>query len=86
APPARGGTRRPRPGAGAGPRPPPPPAKPAQRLAAGQKVFHNKFGEGVILEAVERRDGDQELVIAFTRHGQKRLLASFANLDPIGDD
>lgn len=59
--------------------------KPAVRVwNAGERVFHAKFGEGVILEAVERR-GDQELAISFQRHGQKRLLASLAPLDPIDE-
>lgn len=59
------------------------PAKPRVEYAAGQKVFHSKFGEGVVLEAEARRDGDQELSIAFSRHGQKRLIAGLANLDVI---
>lgn len=62
------------------------PAPKRATFAPGQKVFHSRFGEGVILEASDRRDGDQELVIAFHRHGQKRLMASFANLEPIGDE
>ena len=51
---------------------------------AGERVFHPKFGEGTITEAVERR-GDQEVAIQFLRHGQKRLLASLAPLDLISD-
>ncbi len=47
--------------------------------SAGQRVFHSKFGDGLI-QAVQEKPGDQELVVDFTRHGQKRLLASFANL------
>jgi len=45
----------------------------------GQRVFHTKFGDGII-QAVEDKPGDQEVVVQFVRHGQKRLLASFANL------
>lgn len=61
------------------------PAKATVRAwAAGERVFHPKFGEGTISEVVERR-GDQELAIAFQRHGQKRLLASLAPLDLISD-
>jgi DNA helicase-2/ATP-dependent DNA helicase PcrA len=63
-----------------------PAPKERPRFAPGQKVFHTKFGEGVVLETDDRRDGDQELVIAFHRHGQKRMMASFANLEPIGDE
>jgi DNA helicase II / ATP-dependent DNA helicase PcrA len=61
------------------------PPKAAVRVwSAGEQVFHPKFGEGTIIEAVERR-GDQELAIEFQRHGQKRLLASLAPLDLISD-
>lgn len=61
------------------------PPKAAVRVwSVGEKVFHPKFGEGTITEVNERR-GDQELAISFTRHGQKRLLASLAPLDPISD-
>ncbi|HEU0116871.1 MAG TPA: UvrD-helicase domain-containing protein, partial [Thermomicrobiales bacterium] len=41
---------------------------PAVAYASGQRVFHPKFGEGIVLEAVERR-GEQELSIDFKRHG-----------------
>jgi DNA helicase-2/ATP-dependent DNA helicase PcrA len=65
------------------PAPVPDRGEPTRRFAAGERVFHAKFGEGEVVEATERRDGDQELAIAFQRHGQKRLMASFANLEPI---
>lgn len=61
------------------------PPKAAVRVwSVGERIFHPKFGEGTIVEAVERR-GDQELAIDFQRHGQKRLLASLAPLDLISD-
>ena len=56
--------------------------KPVAQYKTGQRVFHAKFGEGVITEATERR-GDQELAIAFIRHGTKRLMGSLAPLDII---
>ncbi len=66
-------------------KPAPIPPKAAVRVwSVGEKIFHPKFGEGTITEVQERR-GDQELAISFTRHGQKRLLASLAPLDPISD-
>jgi DNA helicase-2/ATP-dependent DNA helicase PcrA len=46
----------------------------------GQRVFHNKFGDGLIISVTDK-PSDKELVVEFVRHGQKRLLASFANLD-----
>jgi hypothetical protein len=45
-------------------------------------VFHNRFGEGIISEVLERR-GDQELAINFSKHGVKRLMGSLAPLDVI---
>jgi DNA helicase-2/ATP-dependent DNA helicase PcrA len=56
------------------------PAMPAVHYAPGQRVFHPKFGEGTIAEAVDRGT-DQELAIDFTRHGRKRLIASLAAMD-----
>jgi DNA helicase-2/ATP-dependent DNA helicase PcrA len=59
-------------------------SKPARTWSAAERVFHPKFGEGVIAEVTDRRD-DQELAIDFARHGRKRLLASLAPLDVIHD-
>jgi DNA helicase-2/ATP-dependent DNA helicase PcrA len=55
---------------------------PARTYKAGERVFHPKFGEGIIAEAITR-SVDQELAIDFVRHGRKRLLASLAQLDVI---
>ena len=55
---------------------------PPRTYAVGERVFHPKFGEGVIGEAIDRRS-DQELAVDFARHGRKRLLASLAQLDLI---
>jgi ATP-dependent DNA helicase UvrD/PcrA len=49
------------------------------KYTTGQRVFHSKFGDGFI-SSITEKPGDQELVVDFVRHGQKRLLASFANL------
>ena len=51
----------------------------------GNVVFHPKFGEGQITEVANRRDGDLELAVLFKKkdHGQKRLIASLANMDII---
>lgn len=51
----------------------------------GNVVFHQKFGEGQISEVTQRRDGDLELSVIFKKqeHGQKRLIASLANMDII---
>ncbi|MCC7023468.1 MAG: UvrD-helicase domain-containing protein [Thermomicrobiales bacterium] len=58
------------------------PAPPVVTYQAGQKVFHPKFGEGVVREATERA-GDQEVAVEFVRHGTKRLLASLAAMETL---
>ncbi len=57
----------------------------AMTYAAGQKIFHPKFGEGTVIATTERRD-DQEVAVEFVRHGPKRLLASLAAMDIIEND
>jgi DNA helicase-2/ATP-dependent DNA helicase PcrA len=59
-----------------------PPPPPRTNYAINQRVFHSKFGEGMITEAIDRSD-DQELSVEFVRHGPKRLMASMARLDVI---
>ena len=45
----------------------------------GMRVFHSKFGEGVVKSS--RREGeDEEVSVDFDRVGRKLLAASFANL------
>ncbi len=54
----------------------------ASGLKKGQRVRHSKYGEGTIL----MREGDGEdakLTIQFTRHGLKKLVEKFANLEKI---
>ncbi|MDI3338960.1 MAG: UvrD-helicase domain-containing protein [Sphaerobacter sp.] len=58
---------------------PPPAAAPTVRLRVGLRVFHPRFGDGIVIAVRESR-GDQEVTVDFKRHGQKRLLASLANL------
>jgi DNA helicase-2/ATP-dependent DNA helicase PcrA len=56
----------------------PPPAATAV-LRKGQRVRHSKYGEGTIL----MREGDGEdakLTVLFARHGMKKLMEKFANL------
>jgi len=49
------------------------------RFSPGQRVHHPRFGEGIVV--MSRLSGDDEEVsVAFTGRGVKRLLASFANL------
>jgi DNA helicase-2/ATP-dependent DNA helicase PcrA len=54
-------------------------ALPSMRYRAGQRVMHPKLGEGYVLDS-RRQGDDEEVEVRFTKHGTKRLLASFANL------
>ncbi|NDJ63342.1 MAG: UvrD-helicase domain-containing protein, partial [Chloroflexi bacterium] len=46
---------------------------------AGQRVFHAKFGEGIVIES-HRYGQDEEVTVRFEGYGVKRLAASFAKL------
>jgi DNA helicase-2/ATP-dependent DNA helicase PcrA len=56
-------------------------AKTAGGLRVGQGVFHNKFGEGVVL-TLEGGGADARVQVNFGRHGTKWLLMSVAKLTP----
>lgn len=48
----------------------------------GERVHHDKFGEGIVIES--KPDGtDEEVTIAFKKSGVKHVLASFANLEKL---
>jgi DNA helicase-2/ATP-dependent DNA helicase PcrA len=51
-------------------------------LKVGQSVFHNKFGEGVVL-TLEGNGPDARVQVNFGRHGTKWLMLSVAKLTPI---
>ena len=61
---------------------PPPAAASAGGLRSGQAVFHNKFGEGVIL-TLEGRGTEARAQVHFGRHGTKWLLLAVARLTPV---
>ena len=48
----------------------------------GDRVFHKKFGEGMICD-INPTGADAEIEISFDRVGTRRLLASFAKLEKI---
>lgn len=74
-----GGPTGPRPG-GAFPARPASSAAPASGFAAGDRVRHAKWGEGVVI-AVERSGDDEVLTVAFSApHGIKKLLSAYAPL------
>jgi len=54
----------------------------AANLKKGQRVRHSKYGDGTVL----MRDGegeDAKVTVMFTRHGMKKLMEKFANLQVI---
>ena len=57
------------------------PAKVAP-LAKGQRVRHAKYGEGTVLMR-EGSGEDAKLTVMFQRHGMKKLMEKFANLQKI---
>jgi DNA helicase-2/ATP-dependent DNA helicase PcrA len=73
-----------RPAYAAPPAPPPSWTRPkeAHGLRVGQAVFHNKFGEGVVL-TLEGSGTDARAQVNFGRHGAKWLALSVAKLTPV---
>ena len=61
---------------------PPQKAETAHGLKAGQRVFHNKFGEGKVL-SVQGEGDDARAQVSFARHGVKWLALAVAKLDVI---
>jgi DNA helicase-2/ATP-dependent DNA helicase PcrA len=58
------------------------PAGKGHRFRSGQSVFHNKFGEGVIV-TLEGQGEDARAQVNFGRHGMKWLALSVARLTPV---
>ena len=50
------------------------------KYEVGQRVFHKKFGEGVITK-LEPEDDDIKVDLDFEKAGHKRLMAKFAGLE-----
>ena len=54
----------------------------ALSFTKGQRVRHSKYGDGTVL--IREGDGDDaKLTVMFTRHGMKKLIEKFANLQKI---
>ena len=70
------------PGAPAPAPPPFAPKAPGHGFRTGQRVFHNKFGEGVIV-TLEGVGADARAQISFGRHGSKWLALGIAKLTPV---
>ncbi len=66
------------------PTPPPPPAKPKeQRFKPGDRVLHDKFGEGVILKSIMEQ-GTEFVEVQFGGNvGKKHLSMDFAKLEKL---
>ncbi len=60
----------------------PPQKNDAHQLRLGIRVFHTKFGEGVV-QAIEGSGEDARAQISFSRHGLKWLALSVAKLTPV---
>jgi DNA helicase-2/ATP-dependent DNA helicase PcrA len=56
--------------------------EPSHGIKQAMKVFHTKFGEGVVL-AVEGAGVDARAQVNFPRHGVKWLALSVAKLTPV---
>ena len=54
----------------------------ATNLKKGQRVRHAKYGEGTVLMR-EGEGEDAKLTVLFARHGMKKLMEKFANLQKI---
>ena len=52
----------------------------AAGLKKGQRVRHTKYGEGTVLMR-EGEGEDAKLTVMFARHGMKKLMEKFANLE-----
>ncbi len=59
------------------------PAEVKRKFAAGMKVRHETWGEGMVLNS-RLQDGDETVDIFFAGAGLKRVAASLARLDVIG--
>ena len=51
-------------------------------IRAGMQVFHNKFGEGTVLE-IQGSGDDAKARITFKRHGTRLLALAVARLTPV---
>jgi DNA helicase-2/ATP-dependent DNA helicase PcrA len=54
----------------------------AANLKKGQRVRHAKYGEGTVVMR-EGEGEDAKLTVLFSRHGMKKLMERFANLEKI---
>lgn len=60
----------------------PAPAAPRETFAAGDRVRHSVFGDGIVVSSAASH-GDFELTVAFAGNGVKRLMQSYAKLEKV---
>ncbi|MCS7062015.1 MAG: UvrD-helicase domain-containing protein [Anaerolineae bacterium] len=56
--------------------------RPPVEFTPGQRVYHQKFGEGIVLRSTRQRD-DEEVEVFFAKSGLKRLSATISGLKKI---
>jgi DNA helicase-2/ATP-dependent DNA helicase PcrA len=56
---------------------------PVLQLKAGQRIEHNRFGYGKILE-ITGSVADMKAKIAFDEHGEKILILKYAKIRTVG--
>jgi len=49
----------------------------------GERVWHSRWGEGIVQEVRPLEDGETELVVVFNEIGKKHLLAKYAGLEKL---
>lgn len=49
----------------------------------GERVWHSRWGEGIIQEVRPLEDGETELIVVFNDIGKKHLLAKYAGLEKL---
>lgn len=49
----------------------------------GERVWHSRWGEGIIQEVRPLEDGETELIVIFNDIGKKHLLAKYAGLEKL---
>ena len=65
----------------AGPSEGQPAAPSAPKYKAGDRVRHQKFGEGVVVESTLTRRGEEEVKVQFESAGPRTLLGALAPME-----
>ena len=60
----------------------PPARAPATEFKPGDRVYHQKFGDGIVLRSLRQRD-DEEVEVHFEKAGLKRLSATVSGIKKV---